>query len=123
MTSILSNYYYACFQDSNLVVERFKSGFQPPEDIPFEDLSGPLHAYEFQNPFMNTDNKAIKLIFPAIKNGEAVPILQNGYGNSMKPDSQSLTYKGTASAGKSKKRTGIFGIFGNTKVFSRTRVL
>ncbi|XP_021950505.1 formin-binding protein 1-like isoform X2 [Folsomia candida] len=81
--------------DSNLVIERFKSGFQPPEDIPFEDLS-------------------------AIKNGEAPPIQPNGYGNSLKPESQSLTYKGTMSAGKSKKRTGIFGIFGNTKPGNNT---
>jgi len=76
--------------DSDLVVARFKSGYQPPEDIPFEDLS-------------------------AIKNGEALPIQTNGYGNSLKPDNQSLTYKGTVGAGKSKKRSGLFGIFGNTK--------
>lgn len=76
-----------------MVVERFKSGFIPPEDIPFEDLS-------------------------AIKNGEAPPVQQNGYGNSLKPESQSLTYKGTMSAGKSKKRTGLFGIFGTAKVSS-----
>jgi hypothetical protein len=73
-------------------VERFKSGFQTPEDIPFEDLS-------------------------AIKNGEAPPIQQNGYGNSLKPDSQSLTYKGTVS-GKGRPRKGLFGIFG-TKVGSQ----
>ena len=27
------------FQDSALVIEKFKSGFLPPGDIPFEDLS------------------------------------------------------------------------------------
>jgi len=74
------------------VVEKFKSGFQPPEPIPFEDLS-------------------------AIKNGEAQPIQTNGYGNYLKPESQSLTYKGTMSSGKSKKRSGLFGLFGNAKVF------
>lgn len=26
-------------QDTNLVVERYKSGFTPPSDLPFEDLS------------------------------------------------------------------------------------
>jgi hypothetical protein len=76
--------------DSNLVIERFKSGFQPPEDIPFEDLS-------------------------AIKNGEAVPIQPNGYGTSLKQESQAMTYKGTVSAGKSKKRSGLFGIFSTGK--------
>lgn len=29
-------------QDSQAVIEKFKSGFLPPEDIPFEDLSNPL---------------------------------------------------------------------------------
>lgn len=28
-----------CFQDTRLVVEKYKSGFQPPGDIPFDDLS------------------------------------------------------------------------------------
>lgn len=92
------NIFKTCLQDSELVVDRFKSGLLPPEDIPFEDLS-------------------------AIKNGEAPPIQSNGYGNSLKPDSQSLTYKGTLSAGKSKKRSGLFGIFGNTKVGSSTTCL
>ena len=27
------------FQDSRIVVEKYKSGLQPPDDIPFEDLS------------------------------------------------------------------------------------
>ena len=27
------------FQDTRLVVEKYKSGFQPPGDIPFDDLS------------------------------------------------------------------------------------
>lgn len=79
-------------QDSQQVIERFKSGFQPPEDIPFEDLS-------------------------AIKCGEAPPVHINGHNmNTLRPDSHSLTYKGTLSSGKLKKRSGIFGIFGNTKV-------
>ena len=29
-------------QDSQAVIEKFKSGFLPPEDITFEDLSNPL---------------------------------------------------------------------------------
>ncbi|ODN03326.1 Formin-binding protein 1-like [Orchesella cincta] len=76
--------------DSQMVIERFKSGFQPPEDIPFEDLS-------------------------AIKSGEAPPPQTNGFSNSLKLDSQSLTFKGTISNSKSKKRSGLFGIFGNNK--------
>lgn len=72
------------------MVERYKSGFQPPEDIPFEDLS-------------------------AIKSGEAPPPQLNG--NTMRVgDTHMLTYKGTISSGKLKKRSGLFGIFGNNKV-------
>ena len=26
-------------QDSRIVIEKFKSGFSPPGDVPFEDLS------------------------------------------------------------------------------------
>ncbi|CAG7714120.1 unnamed protein product, partial [Allacma fusca] len=76
--------------DSNLVIDRFKSGFQPPEDIPFEDLS-------------------------AIKCGEAAPIQTNGHTVSHRPDGHTMTYKGTLNSGKLRKRTGIFGIFGNNK--------
>ena len=73
------------------MIERFKSGFQPPEDIPFEDLS-------------------------AIKCGEAPPIQMNGHANTVRNDGHALTFKGTLSSGKLKKRSGIFGIFGNNKV-------
>jgi hypothetical protein len=76
--------------DAQLVVDRFKSGFQPPEDIPFDDLS-------------------------AIKCGEAPYVQTNGHPNTLRPESSSLTYKGTLSSGKSKKRSGLFGIFGNNK--------
>lgn len=41
MPGINSNNYHLCLssQDSALVIEKFKSGFLPPGDIPFEDLS------------------------------------------------------------------------------------
>lgn len=70
------------------MIERYKSGFQPPGDIPFEDLS-------------------------AIKNGEAPPPC-NVAITSIKPEA--LTVKGTMSAGKLKKRGGLFGIFSSNKV-------
>lgn len=34
-------FYYFFSQDSYLVIEKYKSGYDPPEDIPFEDLSNP----------------------------------------------------------------------------------
>jgi hypothetical protein len=30
---------FVCFKDSLLVIEKYKSGFLPPADHPFEDLS------------------------------------------------------------------------------------
>lgn len=73
-------------EDSKLVIERYKSGFLPPSEYPFEDLS-------------------------AIKNGEATPI--HITTSPIKPEI--LTVKGTLSSGKLKKRGGLFGIFSSSK--------
>jgi len=72
-----------------MVIERYKSGFQPPEDIPFEDLS-------------------------AIKSGEVQNPVNTVAITSMRPEA--MTVKGTMSAGKIKKRVGLFGIFSSNKV-------
>lgn len=81
-------------EDTNLVIDRYKSGFQPPEDIPFEDLS-------------------------AMKSGDIslnnhLPVLGSGVTISLRPEA--MTVKGTMSGGKLKKRAGIFGIFSSNKV-------
>lgn len=72
-------------EDTQLVIERYKSGFQPPRDIPFEDLT-------------------------AVKSGDAPPSSQ--YITS-RPEM--TTVKGTLSAGKLKKRVALFGIFSSNK--------
>lgn len=73
-------------EDSRRVIEQFKSGFEPPGDIKFEDLSKmDIDSGPHSNPFSNK-----------VKN--------------------SLTIKGTISAQKLKKRGGILGIFGGNKV-------
>ncbi|XP_031357233.1 formin-binding protein 1-like isoform X3 [Photinus pyralis] len=74
-------------QDTILVIERFKSGFNPPEDYPFEDLSK--------------------------SNGSNPGSLQNV--NSIQPRLKDggLTVKGTFSGSKIKKRAGILNIFGS----------
>lgn len=72
-----------------MVIERYKSGFQPPEDIPFEDLS-------------------------AIKSGEMPPPANPVPIPAIRPEA--MTVKGTMSAGKLKKRVGLFGIFSSNKV-------
>lgn len=75
-----------------LVIERYKSGFQPPDDFPFEDLSRPNSIENGSTHHINTT--------PGLHDR-----LQPGF-----------TVKGTISAGKIKKRVGIFNIFGSNKV-------
>ena len=81
------------------MIERYKSGFEPPDSIPFEDLSS-----------------------PAARNGEPPPA-GSGHTPHSSPaivDSpRGLTIKGTLSAAKFKKRGGIFGIFSGSKVRGR----
>lgn len=78
-----------------MVIERYKSGFQPPEDFPFEDLSRESDA--------NTINSA------ASKN-TIINSLANHSG--VRPD---RTVKGTMSV-KNKKRSALLGIFSSNKV-------
>ncbi|XP_046670804.1 formin-binding protein 1-like isoform X1 [Homalodisca vitripennis] len=72
-------------EDTLMVIERYKSGYQPPGDIPFEDLS-------------RTDSA------PA-----PPPPTISG----LRPEA--VTVKGTMSAGRLKKRVGLFAIFGSNK--------
>ncbi|XP_065359196.1 cdc42-interacting protein 4 homolog isoform X6 [Calliphora vicina] len=73
-------------EDSYKVIERFKSGFDIPLDIPFEDLS----------------------------KQDALDSSQDSHYNHTVQSSH-LTVKGTISANKLKKRVGIFNIFGSNK--------
>ncbi|XP_055955143.1 formin-binding protein 1 isoform X2 [Patella vulgata] len=72
--------------DSRLVIDRNKSGFPKPDDIPFEDLS----------------------LGQSIENS-----------NNVTPKN-TIDHKNTSKlatlSGKSKKRTGLFGLFGSSKV-------
>ena len=78
-----------------MVIERYKSGFEPPDSIPFEDLS-------------------------SARNGDVSSCSGSGQQLHTSPaitDSpRGLTIKGTLSAAKFKKRGGIFGIFSGSKV-------
>ncbi|XP_023246540.1 formin-binding protein 1 homolog [Copidosoma floridanum] len=76
-------------EDTLLVIERYKSGFTPPGDFPFEDLS------------------AAKMQIDGGNSRQAQPTMQ--------PIHNHLTVKGTVSGGKMKKRVGIFGIFSSNK--------
>nr|CAD7594468.1 unnamed protein product [Timema genevievae] len=75
-------------RDTALVIEKYKSGFQPPVDFPFEDLS-------------------------TLKSGEGPTRISTTAITSMRPEA--MTVKGTMSAGKIKKRVGLFGIFSSNK--------
>jgi formin-binding protein 1 len=78
------------FQDTRLVIERYKSGFNPPEDFLFEDLQ------------RGEDHSGSML---------------SNHSNSLPSMSRVDTIKGTLSAGKNKKRAGLFtSLFGNNKV-------
>lgn len=74
-----------------LVIERYKSGFNPPEDFPFEDLSKG-----------NSDSGSANNINNIAQSGK---LKDGGY-----------TVKGTITGKALKKRGGIFQIFGSRGV-------
>ena len=78
-------------EDSLQVIEKYKSGNMPPEDIAFDDLSNPRPESEI-----------------TISRGSTAL----NYSNSIKSE----TLRGTLSAARFKKRGGIFGIFTSNKV-------
>ncbi|CAG2120892.1 unnamed protein product, partial [Medioppia subpectinata] len=78
-------------EDTRQVIERYKSGNMPPEDIPFDDLSNPRP--ESENGIPSRGSTSLN------------------YSTSIKSE----TLRGTLSAARFKKRGGIFGIFGSNK--------
>lgn len=79
------------------MVERFKSGFTPPGDIPFEDLHNSKPANASSGGSSGSSDGSC-----------------NGPVSTIRSDS--LTIKGTMSVSKLKKRGGIFGLFSSSKV-------
>ncbi len=93
-----------------MVIERYKSGFLPPEDWPFEDLS-------------NIRSGSIGSDSSSNGGGGGGGSLGSGAINSTisLPSSiglKSETKSGTMSALKLKKRAGLFGIFNAGKVIN-----
>jgi len=78
-------------EDSRLVVERYKSGFSPPSDLPFEDLS--QHG---ENASVNGSTCSIQTSLPG--------------------SAEKKTILGTITGGRVKKRSGLLGLFANSKV-------
>lgn len=77
--------------DAQLVIDRYKSGMQPPDDIPFEDLTTKVTNCETES----TQSKGSSLV----------------YSHSLKSDSLRHTF----TARGLKKRTRLLGIFGANK--------
>ena len=78
-------------QDSKVVIEKFKSGFSPPGDIPFEDLS-------------SNDNASINGSMSSMQQS-INPVLE-----------KKTSLLGTITGGRIRKRSGILGLFSNAKV-------
>lgn len=89
-------------QDSRLVIERYKSGFSPPEDVPFEDLSNMRSGSVGSDTSSNGGGVNNSALHSTIS-------LSSGI---LKSDTKS----GTLTAMKLKKRAGIFSIFNAGKV-------
>lgn len=85
-------------EDTLLVIERYKSGFNPPEDYPFEDLSRG-----------GSDSGSTPNI-----NSLQLPSKLKDAG---------LTVKGTVSGKGIKKRAGLLSLFGNRGVSSTLKVV
>lgn len=95
-------------QDSRLVIERYKSGFLPPEDVPFEDLSN------VRSGSVGSDTSS---------NGGGGSATHSTITLSLGSGLKSDTKSGTLSAMKLKKRAGIFSLFNAGKVTSSVDLL
>ena len=73
------------------MIEKFKSGFLPPGDIPFEDLS-------------SNDNASINGSMSSMQQS-INPVLE-----------KKTSLLGTITGGRIRKRSGILGLFSNAKV-------
>jgi hypothetical protein len=100
--------------DSLLVIERYKSGNLPPEDIPFEDLSNPSPP-DSLTLGLNGDNFNGGCNSSGGSSGSRGSNQLN-YSHSVK----SGTLSGTLSVARFKKRGGIFGMFGGSNKVSFT---
>lgn len=87
------------------MIERYKSGFSPPEDVPFEDLSNMRSGSVGSDSSSNGGGVGSGAIHSTIS------LTSSGI-------LKSETKSGTLTAMKLKKRAGIFSIFNAGKVTS-----
>ncbi|OTF73113.1 formin-binding protein 1-like protein, partial [Euroglyphus maynei] len=102
-------------EDSRLVIEKYKSGVDPPGDFPFEDLSNRI-----DDSISNGDSSDGASVHSS--NGSSghngLSHHKSSSGSTSLHYSKSVctdTFRGTLSAAKFRKRGGIFGIFSSNK--------
>ena len=86
------------------MIEKYKSGFLPPGDIPFEDLSS----------LDNVSGSAFRYLayrLISLSSGNINASTPQGT-----PSEKKTSILGTITGGKIKKRSGLLGIFGQNKV-------
>lgn len=102
-------------EDSRMVVEKYKSGFQPQGDIPFEDLSCSRQS-TFQGGGCDKGDAASV-------NGSVMGSISQGPGSMVQSALGQLTISGDSNrksilgtiGGRVRKRSGILGLFTNNK--------
>ena len=97
----LRNAFLFLFQDTTTVVEKFKSGFTPPGDIPFEDLST-AETVSVNGSMSSMNHQGIS---GSLSGGAGIP-----------GSAEKKTILGTITGGRVKKRSGLLGLFANNKV-------
>ncbi|XP_027198870.2 formin-binding protein 1-like Cip4 isoform X2 [Dermatophagoides pteronyssinus] len=104
-------------EDSRLVIEKYKSGVDPPGDFPFEDLSNPRCIDDSISNGDSSDGASVHSSNGS--NGHnGLSHHKSTSGSTSLHYSKSVctdTFRGTLSAAKFRKRGGIFGIFSSNK--------
>lgn len=78
-------------EDSRIVIEKYKSGFSAPGDIPFEDLS-------------SADNASVNGSMSSMPQSINHPVME-----------KKTSIIGTITGGRIRKRSGLLGLFSNSK--------
>merc|ERR1712156_1234919 len=78
-------------EDTRIVIEKFKSGFSPPGDVPFEDLS-------------STDTASVNGSMSSMPQSINHPVME-----------KKTSIIGTITGGRIRKRSGLLGLFSNSK--------
>jgi len=81
-------------EDTRIVIEKYKSGFSPPGDVPFEDLS-------------SADSASVNGSMSSMPQSINHPVME-----------KKTSIIGTITGGRLRKRSGLLGLFANSKATS-----